>query len=605
MVKREKVPFALVSTNATRLLNCLLLATLQTSLIAQSFTVSTVFPTADTSNLVLNSPSATVLDTSGNMYISDTFGNVVVRRTPAGLLELVAGTGTGGFSGDGGLATAAQLSGPTGLAIDSNGNLLIADSFNQRIRQVTPAGIITTVAGNGSGGTIFPGQVATHSGIGLAESVVADASGSFYLPTTNAVVKVAPNGILSVLTTSGPSLPTIWPYSLALDNAGGIIVGTLNGIFRLNANSTMTTIATFTTSGYYFVAWNPSRGTCYGSSSQIKCVDGSGHASVLAGTGAVGLGGDGGPAASAMLGFVAGITFDSSGNLYICDGNKRVRIVDTAGIINTFWKTTALPAPMFPKYLATDSAGTLYISDEGANVVFRVTPAGVTSVVAGTGVRGVGGDGVAATDSSLFAPTGIHVDSSGNLYIAEDGSHRVRKVDTAGIIHTIAGTRVPGFSGDGGPGQAAMLNTPFDVTTDSAGNVYIADAYNNRVRRVAPDGVITTVAGSGPASGFASSGSSGDGGPAVAAQLNGPIWLGISPAGDIYVADSGTIRKFRPGGNITTVLGTGACGVQGDGGLATLADICGGGFAADSSGNLFVAGYNQVHMLDSTGHVTT
>src|ERR1700731_4650390 len=114
-----------------------------------------------------------------------------------------------------------------------------------------------------------------------------------------------------------------------------------DGIFRLNANCTKVTIATFTTSAYFFVAWNPPRGTCYGSSSQIKCVDGSGLASVLAGTGDVGLGGDGGPATSAILGFVAGITFDSSGNLYICDGNKRVRIVDTSGIINTFWKSDA------------------------------------------------------------------------------------------------------------------------------------------------------------------------------------------------------------------------------------------------------------------------
>jgi uncharacterized protein (TIGR03437 family) len=255
-----------------------------------------------------------------------------------------------------------------------------------------------------------------------------------------------------------------------------------------------------------------------------------------------------------------------------------------------------------PQGLAADSAGNLYIADTQNHRVRKVAN-GIISTVAGSGTAGFGGDGSAATSAQLNAPFGVAVDAAGNLYIAEFGNNRVRKVATNGNIGTLAGNGVSGFSGDNGQATSAQLNGPQGVAVDSAGNVYIADTANNRVRMVAPNGVITTVAGTGAA------GVSGDGGLAVNALVGNPVALATDSVGNVYIADgSARVRKLFPSGIITTIAGAGTRGYSGDGGAATSAKLNGpSAVAVNGGGSVWVADTlnNAVRLLQFAGSGTT
>ena len=264
----------------------------------------------------------------------------------------------------------------------------------------------------------------------------------------------------------------------------------------------------------------------------------------IAGTGTASFSGDGGPASAAALNAPAGVAYDQYGNIYIGDaGNNRVRKIDQAGIITTF---------------------------------------------AGTGANGFGGDGGPATDAALSGPRGIAADSSGNIYIADPGNNRIRRVNKFGIISTFAGTNTEGYNGDGGPATAAQLNTPYGVATDIPGDVYIADVDNERIRKVNSSGTISTIAGNGIA------GYGGDFGPATAAALNEPTGIAVGYE-VIYIADAwnGRIRAIDKYGIITTIAGNGTLGYSGDGGpayMAALNDpygvaVVGGIYIADYSNN--------------------
>ena len=257
-----------------------------------------------------------------------------------------------------------------------------------------------------------------------------------------------------------------------------------------------------------------------------------------------------------------------------------------------------------PAALAVDAAGSLFIADAKNNRVRRVSPDGVITTAAGTGVEGFFGDGGQATSAQLKTPYGVAVDVAGNLYIADSGNQRVRRVSPAGVITTVAGTGVGGFSGDGGQATSAQLNAPTAVAVDAAGNVYVADAFNHRVRRVSPDGVITTVAGSGQ------KGFSGDGGQATSARLNTPFGVAVDRAGNLFIADAENhrVRRVSPDGVITTVAGTGVAGFSGDGGQATSAQLNRPfGVAVDSAGNLYITDplNHRVRRVSPAGVITT
>jgi Secretion system C-terminal sorting domain/NHL repeat len=302
----------------------------------------------------------------------------------------------------------------------------------------------------------------------------------------------------------------------------------------------------------------------------------------LAGNGSTISSGDGGQATAAGIEGPGGVVFDAVGNMYVAEytGHK-VRKVTPSGIISTIAgngvsgytgdggpATAALVSR--PSKILIDATHNIYFADIDNNCVRKISSTGIISTVAGNGTGGFSGDGGAATAAHLFHPTGVALDASGNLYIADYDNNAVRKVNAiSGIITTIAGTGVAGNTGDGGMATAAKLHQPWGVTLDGTGNIYIADMVNHRIRVVAPSGIITNFAGTGTPGFF------GDGGPATAAQFYQPADVLFDQSGNTYIADqlNNRTRKISSTGIITTVAGNGTPGYFGDGGPATAAEI--------------------------------
>jgi uncharacterized protein (TIGR03437 family) len=349
--------------------------------------------------------------------------------------------------------------------------------------------------------------------------------------------------------------------------------------------------------------------------------------------------GDGGQATSADLNQPADVAVDASGNLFIADaGNNRIRKVSASGIITTVAgngspgfsgdggpATSALLS--YPSAVAVDASGNIFIADWLNNRIRKVSASGIITTVAGNGVptpgaltagEGFSGDGGPATSAALAAPTGVAVDTSGNLFIADHDNNRIRKVSTGGIITTVAGSGTPGtfgtptyyggFSGDGGPATSALLSYPYGVAVDASGNLFMVDSLNNRIRKVSASGIITTVAGSGAfgwGNCYCTSGSfSGDGGPATSATLDA-LGVAADASGNLFIADAGNnrIREVAASNSIiTTVAGNGSRGFSGDGGPAAAAQLSyTWGVAVDASGNIFIAdtGNNRIREVQA------
>ncbi|WP_247233359.1 MopE-related protein, partial [Telluribacter sp. SYSU D00476] len=419
--------------------------------------------------------SGVAVDAIGNIYIADIL-NHRIRRVSAsdGTISTVAGTGTQGYSGDGGLATSASLWSPRNVAVDAAGNLYIADQSNQRIRRVSASdGTISTVAGNGTASYGGDGGLATSASLYYPSDVAVDAIGNIYIAdqsnqrirrvsaSDGTISTVAGNGTYGYSGDGGPatSASLATPRYIAVDAAGNLYIADLNN-YRIR---------------------------------RVSASDGT--ISTVAGNGTAGYGGDGGLATSATLGNPGGVAVDAAGNLYIADqSNQRIRRVS-----------------------ASD---------------------GTISTVAGNGAYGYGGDGGLATSASFRDPSDVAVDAAGNLYIADQHNQRIRRVSASnGTISTVAGTGVFEYSGDGGPATSARINNPSGVAVDAAGNLYIADFGNQRIRRVsASDGTISTVAGTG------TQGYSGDGGPATSASFRYPYGVAVDAAGNLYIADRDNYR---------------------------------------------------------------
>ncbi len=316
----------------------------------------------------------------------------------------------------------------------------------------------------------------------------------------------------------------------------------------------------------------------------------------IAGNGTAGFSGDGGPATQAMVNRVVGLATDSAGNVYLAEQNgNRIRKVSTAGVITTVAGTgtagfsgdggQAAQAQLNgPTGVCVAPSGTIYVNDLGNLRVRAISIAGIITTVAGSGSSGSSGDGGAATAAAMTIPIRCAVDKNGNLLIADQGAHRIRKVDGSGIISTYAGTGAQGFSGDGGAATAAQMNNPTWVMTDASGNLYVSDQFNQRVRVINSAGTISTVAGNGTA------GFSGDGGAAASASLNFPGGLALDSTGALFISDTPNqrIRKVS-GGTITTVAGNGTAGFSGDGGAPLQAQLNGAfPLTMDGSGKLYV-----------------
>jgi uncharacterized protein (TIGR03437 family) len=324
--------------------------------------------------------------------------------------------------------------------------------------------------------------------------------------------------------------------------------------------------------------------------------------STLAGSGVSGFNGDGGPALAAQLSGPAGIGVDSAGNAYIADTlNNRIRkVAATSSTISTLAGGSATKGQVdvfLPGGLTVDSAGNIFAANL-EDVITKITPAGSISCFAhcGNAPRGFSGDGGPAVDAQLSHVLDVALDGAGNLFIADSGNLRIRRISATGVISTVAGNGSNGPRGDGGPAVSAQLGDPWGVAADSAGNLYIADFGNNEIRKVTTAGVISTIAGNGVG------GYGGDGGPATAAKLNGPSDVTVDSQGNVYIADYGNqrIRKVTTMGVISTIAGNGVPGYGGDGGPASSAMLNGPwALTLDSAGNVFVAdtGNNRIRKL--------
>jgi sugar lactone lactonase YvrE len=302
------------------------------------------------------------------------------------------------------------------------------------------------------------------------------------------------------------------------------------------------------------------------------------------------------------------MTFDAAGNMYIADTfNHVIRKVTPAGIITTVagyypgrtrvseencpqhFSGDGGPATQAslrcPHSLVLDAEGRLVIADSGNDRIRRVDTSGVITTIVGTGDAGFTGDGGPATTARLKDPKGLALDHEGNLLIADSMNNRIRKVDPSGIITTIAGTGLEADSGDGGPARLASITRPRTVAVAADDSILVAEPWANRIRRIDPAGIITTIAGTG-AEGF-----SGDGGPATAATLNTPRGVAGDAEGNVYIADSRNdrIRRVDTGGIITTIAGGAAHAFAGDGGLATQAFLAGPRAVTIYNGDLYIA----------------
>jgi uncharacterized protein (TIGR03437 family) len=323
----------------------------------------------------------------------------------------------------------------------------------------------------------------------------------------------------------------------------------------------------------------------------------------IAGTGSATYGGDGGPAKLASINVAVDVSTDRSGNLFIADqNNQRIRKIAPDGTISTVAGNgiqgfagdggPAINAELYnPTGVFADNLGNIYIADVGNQRIRKVDPSGTITTIAGNGAKGYGGDGGPAVNATFYNCVRVALDLAGNVVIADQSNHRVRRITSDGVINTIAGNGVGtpqngAFSGDGGPAINASLNNPTAIAFDGTGVLYIADQFNMRIRKVGLDGTITTIAGNG------SAGYAGDGGSALAASLNFPGAITVDAGGNIYFNDDQNFvtRRVSTTGTITTVAGNGKAGFSGDGGPATSASLSGNfGLVFDTSGNLYIA----------------
>ncbi len=514
-----------------------------------------------------------VFDASGSLIFTDVSNNRIRKINASGVITTIAGTGTAGFSGDGGSATAAKLNCPSGMTIDGSGNLYFIDRNNFRIRKITASGTISTIGGNGSNGFGGDGGAATAAMIQSTSSgMTIDAGGNICFGDCNRVREINSSGIISTVLGS---------WTLGYNGDG--IAATAATFYQPND-------VKFDAAGNMYISDELN--------ARIRKVNSSGIISTIAGIGHPGFSGDGGIATAAQLFHPKNVAVAANGDMYIADNyNHRIRKVTASGIISTIAGRTGYggysgdggPATAadldYPHTIGIDGSGNIYIADNAGPRIRKISTSGIISTIAGGATTGFSGDGGPATAAMLGSAFGFAFDRYGNVFFTDAVNQRIRKIDASGIITTIAGNGSSGFSGDGGAATAAALNNPHGIAIDSSGNLYVADASNQRIRKITTSGIISTFAGS-------SGGFSGDGGAATSAQLSLPIDVATDTAGNVYIVDyfNNRIRKVNAAGIISTVGGTGIWGYTGDGGAATAARFFAlAGIATDRHGNVYIA----------------
>jgi sugar lactone lactonase YvrE len=576
----------------------------------------------------LEFPQFAAFDLQGNLLITEACR--IRKVDKQGLISTIAGTGVCGFSGDGGSATRAKLASPTGIAVDSAGDIFFADYGNQRVRKIDPAGTITTIAGNGKGKYCGDGGQAVNACLNLPQQLTIGNNGKsdvLYIADllnqrirqvvlrTGIITTVAGNGTAGYTGDGGPAKKASlsYPYGVAVydktrtlwisdtDNTAirqvdlktGIITTFINGSFCYPVTFCQPQGLTTDASGNLLVV-GPGDG-------QVLSISVPGQVVTLeAGGFGNGFNGDGIPADMALLDDPTDVVLDSTGYVLIVDAeNDRIRkgsgsqkITTVAGGYIGDGKPATSAAFNFPANLAFDPGGNLYVTDTYDNRIRKITPSGTISTFAGNGIIGYSGDGGPARKASLAFPDGVATDSKGNVFISDSSNSAIRKVDKSGTITTL--------------GTLPSYGIPQSEATDSAGNLYVADSTNCVIWKFAPDGTRSIVAGVQTYCGF-----NADEIPATQAFLDIPLGVALDAAGNLYIGDAvnNRVRMVDTSGIIHRVAGNGeGCGFGGDGGPATSAMICfPAGVAVDVKGNLyFVDGYNdRIRVVNSAGTIET
>ena len=535
-------------------------------------------------------PQGMASDGAGNLYVADTNNHTIRKITPAGVVSTLAGVPRVFGSSDG-VGAAARFNFPLGVAMDGIGNLYVADAGNGTIRRIAPSGMVSTLAGTA-------GTFGSSDGTGAAArfnwttSLATDSAGNVYVADSrnSTIRKITPAGVVSTVAGTagaygsadgtGAAARFDWPRGVAVDSAGTVYVADEGNcaIRKITLAGVVTTVA--------------------GGSCTISPRDGKGTA--------------------ATFNDPVGLTIDRLGNLYVADwqyGSSPVSYsirkitpdyavttlaVQTGGGVYDGWPYIPQGVTfLYPMGVATDSTNNVYVADPTNSVIRKITPAGVVSTFAGSVYAPGSADGTGAAAQFQNSFGGVATDSTGNVYVADDMNDTIRMITPAGVVSTLAGTAGNYGSADG-TGAAAQFEGPRGVATDSAGNVYVADTYNNTIRKITPAGVVSTLAGAPGTSGSTD-------GTGAAAQFNSPSGVATDSAGSVYVADSGnhTVRKITPAGLVTTLAGT--PGISGSlDGVGAAAQFGGpGGIATDSAGNVYVADGSAVRKITAAGAVST
>ena len=673
-------------------------------------------------------PCGVAVDSNGNFYVADRLNNLIRKITPSGAVSTLAGSSWGFADGQG---SAAQFKNPVGVAVDSNGNVYVADTDNHRIRKITPAGVVTTLAGDGNASFLDGQGSATR--FNYPQGVAVDSGGNVYVAdkNNNRIRKITSTGAVSTLAGSatsgsldgtGTAAQFNQPFGVAVDSSGNVYVAEWVGrkVRKITSSGVVSTLAG--TGGLMGITLD-SNGNIYVAdtlNNQISKITPSGTVSVLAGSGTVGY--LDGSVLSSQFNQPIGVAVDSGGNVYVADtGNNKIRkitdgIIEDRGlyVMHTFYTTigqfttlgnmdiydelvitatnvyskgprtlaaatytidpnqsttgllnrgsvyttdygtfqsgtvqyvivylkTPCPAST-PKWdplqrkcvaacsiplssvtsnvctkcstisqvssipdtsvkfnspygVAIDSGGNVYVADTGNNRIRKITPNGI-STLAGSGTAGyLDGSGLSA---QFRGPVSVAVDSSDNIYVADTGNHRIRKITSAGVVTTLAGSGSASFLD--GSGTNASFSRPGGIAVDSAGNVYVGDIDNHRVRKITSAGVVTTLAGSATA-GYLD-------GQGTAAQFNQPAGVAVDSGGNVYVADivNNNIRKITSAGVVTTLAGGSRGSLDGQGTTAQFNYPC--SVAVDSAGYVYVADpdNHKVRKITPSGTVTT
>jgi hypothetical protein len=538
-------------------------------------------------NANFNSPYAIAADKAGNIYVADSGNHTVRKINSAGVVSTLAGS-PGSFGVADGLGTAARFNHPSGVAVDSKGTVYVSDRDNNAVRKIGADGSVTTVAGGTFGSKDGHGTAAEFARpLGLA----VDGAGNLYVADNDnfTIRKVSPTG--SVTTVAGT--PGIrghadgiggkaqfdYPAAVAVDSAGNLYVtdgglgSTFAGIRKISPNGAVTTLA----------------------GSTVGDVDGTGSA--------------------AQFGAPVGIALDSGGVIYVTDSlNDSVRKITPGGVVTTFAGTpphsgfsrtpgsrdgTAASAQFSGPFGVTVApSGDIYVADTFNNTIRKITPAALVKTLAGSPKVTGAADGTWRA-ARFNSPLGAAVDSSGNVYVADYGNFTVRKITPGAVVSTLAGAAGSPGTADG-PGAQARFGGPTNVAVDRIGNVFVADPNNNTIRKISPDGVVSTYAG------LAGSAGSADG-TGNAARFSHPYGVAVDDAGNVYVSDlyNVTIRKITPGRVVTTIAG--AVGISGnaDGTGSAARFHTPTGLAVDNSGNIYVADYDRIRKVTSADVVTT